>query len=59
MAEHKDKVFQLSARSIATCEPVTICPNKSVEEALLLMDEHQVTSLIVIDNEKVIGVLKK
>jgi arabinose-5-phosphate isomerase len=53
------KVFDIKAADIATFYPVYIDLSSSVESAYRLMEEKSITSLIVVDQNKTVGVFKK
>lgn len=56
--KNKD-VFDLIAKDIVSTNPLTITSQASVNDAFQLMESKQVNSLLVIENNNVIGVLKK
>lgn len=47
----------LTAREMAATEPVTVEPSASLDEAVRLMEEHDVSHLVVVDRSRPIGVL--
>ena len=52
-------VFDLVARDIATLNPTSISFEAHVQEAYEVMESKGITSLIVIDGNAVVGILKK
>lgn len=52
-------VFDLAAINIATFNPITIAPEVSIQAAYKLMDDKKVNTLLVSENNTLIGVLKK
>ncbi|ELV8684353.1 KpsF/GutQ family sugar-phosphate isomerase [Vibrio fluvialis] len=59
MESYGKDVFDLLATNIATFNPITISPESSIQSAYQLMDEKKVNILLVSENSKLIGVLKK
>ncbi|EKI0736905.1 KpsF/GutQ family sugar-phosphate isomerase [Vibrio parahaemolyticus] len=53
------QVFDLKARDILTLNPVKISGSASTQSAYEVMENKKITSLIVVEDERVIGVLKK
>lgn len=51
--------FSARADKIMTPNPITIGGDSSMSAALELMDMHQITLLVVVDNQKVVGVVQK
>ncbi|NAX48082.1 KpsF/GutQ family sugar-phosphate isomerase [Photobacterium halotolerans] len=52
-------VFDLKAIDIASINPQTVNVDASIEKAFILMEEKGISSLIVMDDNQLIGVLKK
>ncbi|ASI89239.1 KpsF/GutQ family sugar-phosphate isomerase [Vibrio mediterranei] len=52
-------VFDFTAIDLATFNPVSICPEVSIQAALNLMDEKKVNALLVFESECLVGILKK
>lgn len=52
-------VFDLVAQDIATLNPASISQEAHVQEAYEIMENRGITSLIVIENSSVVGILKK
>jgi CBS domain-containing protein len=55
VAEGKDP--QTPVREIATTDPITVEPDRDLEEALQLMAKHQVRRLPVVESGRLVGVL--
>ncbi|WHP62503.1 KpsF/GutQ family sugar-phosphate isomerase [Vibrio harveyi] len=53
------QVFDLKARDILTLNPAKISGSASTQSAYEVMENKKITSLIVVEDERVIGVLKK
>ena len=51
--------FDLIAKDIATLNPASISPESNVQEAYEVMEGKGITSLIVVANNSVVGILKK
>ena len=51
------EVFQVSAESIMTINPKTITSDQLAYEALQVMEEYAITSLVVTHDERVVGLL--
>jgi CBS domain-containing protein len=47
----------VTAREMAATEPVTVEPSASLDDAARLMEEHDVSHLVVVDRSRPIGVL--
>lgn len=52
-------VFELRAELIGSSNPLVISPESSVQAAYEIMDNKGISALIVIDNNKLVGILKK
>jgi CBS domain-containing protein len=50
-------IDELTAGEIAITEPVTVEPTLALDEAARLMDEHDITHLIVVDRGRPVGIL--
>ncbi|WP_196712514.1 KpsF/GutQ family sugar-phosphate isomerase [Providencia alcalifaciens] len=59
MNSHGKQVFDLTANDISTKNPIMIAASTSIQHAYDLMDEKKITSLLVYENENIIGILKK
>ncbi|HHP0465338.1 TPA: KpsF/GutQ family sugar-phosphate isomerase [Vibrio harveyi] len=53
------QVFDLKARDILTLNPAKISGSASTQSAYEVMENKKITSLIVVEDERVIGILKK
>ncbi len=58
MEQNESKFFNLSASDIMTINPKWVNKTSKLIEASALMNEHKVNSLIVKDNDKLIGVVQ-
>ncbi|MCF7990824.1 MAG: KpsF/GutQ family sugar-phosphate isomerase [Thiohalocapsa sp.] len=56
---HKADFFALTAADLMTPNPVTIGVDSSMHTAIELMAEHCITLLVVVDNDRVVGVVQK
>ena len=54
-----DSIFSISASNIMTLNPCSVETGTRMEDALALMDSRQITTLIIKENDCVVGVLKK
>jgi arabinose-5-phosphate isomerase len=57
--KHGHDSFELQAKEIMTTSPLTVAKGTRVEDALILMSQKNITSLMVEDDGKIIGVFKK
>ena len=57
---YKEKFFKFKAKDIMTKNPISISPNSLAVDALALMEERerQISVLPVIDNNKLVGVIR-
>lgn len=55
----QETAFNLRAREIMTRTPATVSSATRMEDALLMMSELNITTLLVKDGESIIGVVKK
>ncbi|MFA5306670.1 MAG: KpsF/GutQ family sugar-phosphate isomerase [Candidatus Babeliales bacterium] len=55
--ERGPRVFDVCAQDIATMNPKFIAPHELAYTALLVMEQHNITSLVVVENEKVVGLI--
>ncbi len=51
------RMFDACAQDIATTQPKFIAPHELAYTALLVMEQHNITSLVVVENEKVVGLI--
>ena len=56
---HSEAVFGKSAAELMSRDPAIVPLGTRVEDALMLMDSRRITSLLVFDNEQIVGVFKK
>jgi arabinose-5-phosphate isomerase len=54
-----DSVFSKDAASLMTKSPITINPAASVDDAFVCLEKNKITSLLVKDKNKIIGIFKK
>ena len=59
IGSYGDSIFSISASTIMTLNPCSTEIGTRMEDALALMDSRQITTLIIKDNGRVVGVLKK
>src|SRR5215212_2410696 len=58
VAEGRDP-GSVTVEDIATRELVTIGPDQDADEAALLMDEHQLDRLLVVEGERLVGIISE
>ena len=58
VAEERDP-GSLTVGDIATRELVTIGSDQDVDEAALLMDEHQLDRIVVVEGERLVGIISE
>ena len=58
VAEERDP-GSLTVGDIATRELVTIGPDQDVDEAARLMDEHQLDRIVVVEGERLVGIISE
>lgn len=56
---HRDNVFAKVARDLMSLNPACVHVGTRIEDALGLMDQRRITSLLVLDGNDVVGVFKK
>mgnify|MGYP001334662687 FL=1 len=56
---HGESIFNKSAKDIMTLEPAAVAVGTRMEDALILMDNLKVTTLLVTKEKTIVGVLKK
>ncbi|MEZ8379139.1 SIS domain-containing protein [Vibrio splendidus] len=59
METHGVKVFDLKAKDMMTIDPLHISVGSNVQKAYDQMESASITSLVVMSNDNVVGVLKK
>ncbi|ERM59225.1 KpsF/GutQ family sugar-phosphate isomerase [Vibrio cyclitrophicus] len=52
-------VFDLVAKDIASINPASISPESNIQDAFEIMEEKGISSLLVIEHDSVLGILKK
>jgi arabinose-5-phosphate isomerase len=57
MLEHHDKVEDLQAKDIMSRNPKTISENELAINAFNMMEDHNITQLIVKENGKYLGMI--
>lgn len=57
--KYGSSVFEQTAGKLMSANPVMVQVGTRIEDALVLMDERKITSLLVFEGEKLIGVFKK
>ncbi|MEA3638342.1 MAG: KpsF/GutQ family sugar-phosphate isomerase [Lamprobacter sp.] len=57
--KHRQAFFSRTAADLMTINPVTIRVDSNMHMAIELMAEHQITLLVVVDGERVVGVVQK
>jgi len=55
--ERYDKVSDITLGSIYTKNPRTISPDTLATEALKRMQDHKITSLVVLDEDRIVGII--
>lgn len=58
MESRQAEFFKIHAMDIATRNPKTIAPDAKLIEAEKKMTQHKVNSLLVVDNDKLVGVIQ-
>jgi arabinose-5-phosphate isomerase len=56
---HKAGFFERSAAELMTPEPITIGADSNMQTAIELMAAHKITLLVVVDGERIVGVVQK
>lgn len=56
---YSEAIFEKSAKELMSRDPIMVPLGTRVEDALLLMDDRRVTSLLVVEGRKIVGVFKK
>ena len=52
-----ERGFDLPASEYMTASPKTVGPDALIDEALTLFDEHRITVLFVVEDQRPVGVL--
>jgi arabinose-5-phosphate isomerase len=55
----REAFFGLTARDLMTPEPISIGVDSNMQTAIELMAEHHITLLVVVDGDRVVGVVQK
>ena len=55
--EHLEQAGRITAGTIMTPSPITVDPSTPLEEAALLMRTHKFGSLVVVQDEQVVGII--
>lgn len=58
MDKQQEKLFSLKAGDIMTQHPKTVSPKMKLSEAEQLMSNHKITSLLVSDKNKLVGIVQ-
>jgi arabinose-5-phosphate isomerase len=56
--KYREKIFSIEVKEIMTLKPKTIHPSAKVIEAENLCNQHKITSLMVTEKQKVVGVFQ-
>lgn len=56
---YNNTIFDKCAAELMSCNPLMVPIGTRVEDALILMDKHRITSLLVFENKRVLGIFKK
>lgn len=59
LEQHGQQVFNQTAADLMSLNPASVPPETRVEDALALMEQHQITRLMVIENGRLVGVFRK
>lgn len=57
--KHGKQVFDLTAVDIATASPRCVAPQTSLQRAYEIMDKNKISALVVVKQERVVGILQK
>jgi arabinose-5-phosphate isomerase len=57
LLEHRSDLQALQIDEVMIRAPLSIAPDRLAIEALRCMDEHQITQLAVLENERIVGAL--
>lgn len=57
--QHGKALFDLHARDLMTLDPLQVSVGTRVEDALALMERHQITALLVYEGDTLAGIFKK
>ncbi len=56
---HKEQFFARTAAELMTPNPVTIAADSNMQTAIELMAQHKITLLVVVDDDRIVGVVQK
>jgi arabinose-5-phosphate isomerase len=56
---HRGAFFGITAAEMMTPNPITIGVDSNMQTAIELMAEHRITLLVVVDGERIVGVVQK
>lgn len=56
---HREDFFELTATDMMTANPVTVGVDTSMQTAIEMMQRHKITLLVVVDEDRVAGVVQK
>ncbi|AFT90125.1 KpsF/GutQ family sugar-phosphate isomerase [Paraburkholderia phenoliruptrix] len=59
LEEHEETAFEKSATEFMSRDPVVVQVGTRVEDALVLLERHGITSLVVVDHSGIVGIFKK
>ncbi|SKD05479.1 KpsF/GutQ family protein [Burkholderia sp. CF099] len=59
LEEHEATAFEKSATEFMSRDPVVVQVGTRVEDALVLLERHRITSLLVVDHSGIVGIFKK
>ncbi|RKT10521.1 arabinose-5-phosphate isomerase [Paraburkholderia sp. RAU2J] len=59
LEEHEETAFEKSATEFMSRDPVVVQIGTRVEDALVLLERHRITSLVVVDHTGIVGIFKK
>ena len=59
LEQYGDQVFAQTAQDLMSLNPANVPPETRVEDALALMEQRQITRLLVINDDQLLGVFKK
>ncbi|MCP4790867.1 MAG: CBS domain-containing protein, partial [Gammaproteobacteria bacterium] len=59
LEQHGQQVFVQTAENLVSLNPASVPPETRVEDALALMEQRQITRLLVITDGELLGVFKK
>ena len=59
LEQYGEQVFAQTAEDLMSLNPANVPPETRVEDALALMEQRQITRLLVINDDQLLGVFKK